>query len=269
VVVLRALGIILGVAVVAGIVWVWSMVWGLPPYESQSTALPRAAVPPETTAADLRASEAEGQALLPNATSDTASVAEGPETPEATPAEETGGRSPVPVAAGAGGAPHQRYSWSMVALGNLGAARAMATRFRRAAPDQAFIVAPIVANGRTLFRVLGGLAEDRDGLVALRDVLAQETGEAPGPWLVREAPWAFALEDFDDPAAAAERAQGLWIQGVPVYVLVLDMDDGTRVHRIYAGAYANESEAGVLRAILETAGVRGMTLTERRGRVGG
>ena len=166
------------------------------------------------------------------------------------------------------GAPHQRFSWGLAALGSLEAARGMTERLGRAAPDQAFMVAPIVSNGRTLYRILGGLAEDRDQLLALRGTLAERTGIAPGSWLVREAPWAFSLQDFDDAAAATARARALWNAGVPVYVLIVERDDGSLVHRLYAGAYETEQEAQALRAMLERAGVSGMTFTDRRGRSG-
>ncbi len=128
-------------------------------------------------------------------------------------------------------------------------------------------MAPIVSNGRTLYRVLGGLSEDRPGLVAQRASLGEQTGENPSRWFVREAPSAYLLDEFDDQAAAQTRAQALWGAGIPTYVLVVGRQDGSQGHRVYAGAYATEEEAAALVAMLREAGITGMTFTERRGRV--
>jgi cell division septation protein DedD len=276
------LGGVSAVVVVAGSLWVWSSTRGMPPYEPRSTALPRASIPATGSPTDSAAA-----AVTDTATPDTtaaAAVATGPDStlaPDSAAAPATQPPSPTPARAAAPAAtpssraavpetraPHQRFSWSMAALGTMDAARSTVERLRRRAPGQAFIVAPIVSDGRTLYRVLGGLAADREALAAIREPLGQATREQAGSWLVREAPLAFALQDFDDAAGAAAWVSELGRSGVPAYVLVVERDDGSAVHRVYAGAYANEAEAATLRGLLERAGIQDAKLVERRGRVG-
>lgn len=273
--VVRGLAVLGGVAVVAGAVWIWGMTRAQPPFEPRSSALPRASVPPaagtpDTTAAGEVGTEAEPTRVA--AAGDSVPVPDtalAPATQVAAAAAAAARTPSVGPAAAGTGAPLQRYSWSMAAMGTLDAARAMVERLRRRAPEHAFIVAPIASDGRTVYRVLGGLAADREELAALREPLGQATREQAGSWLVREAPLAFALQDFDDAAGAAARVNELWQAGVPTYALVVGRDDGSVTHRVYAGAYASEAEASALRAMLERAGVRDARLVERRGRAGG
>ncbi|HSW27994.1 MAG TPA: SPOR domain-containing protein [Longimicrobiales bacterium] len=263
----RILAGVVGVAVVAGAAWVWTSTRGLPPYEARSTTLPRASIPPAGESASGVALASEMGAATP----DTAVP------PDSAAAPGTAG---TPITAGTPGAPsraavpetrapHQRYSWSMAAMGTMDAARSLVERLRRRAPDQAFAIAPIVSDGRTLYRVLGGLAADREELARIREPLGQATGQPAGTWLVREAPLAFSLQDFDDADGASAWVAELSRSGVPAYVLVVERDDGSRVHRVYAGAYADEAEAVTMRALIDSAGIRGAVLVERKGRVGG
>ena len=258
------------VAVVAGAAWIWTSTRGMPPYEARSSALPRAAIP-------SAAAPGAAQAATPAPVEDTAQATD---TSVAPPAEEAAGAEAAPAgpppaqapsraAVPETRAPHQRYSWSMAALGSMDAARGLVERLRRRAPDQAFVIAPIVSNGRTLYRVLGGLAADREELARIREPLGQATGQPPGTWLVREAPLAFSLQDFDAADGASAWVAELARSGVPAYVLMVERDDGSRVWRVYAGAYADETEAVTMRALIDSAGIRGAALVERRGRVGG
>ena len=157
----------------------------------------------------------------------------------------------------------------MAAMGSMDAARSLVEGLRRRAPDQAFAIAPIVSDGRVLYRVLGGLAADREELARIREPLGQATGQPAGTWLVREASLAFSLQDFDDADGASAWVAELSRSGVPAYVLVVERDDGSLVHRVYAGAYANEAEAVTMRALIDSAGIRGAALVERKGRAGG
>jgi len=271
---LRILAGLGGVAVVAGAVWIWTSTRSMPPYEARSTTLPRSSIPPSGATAPGAALAAETDTASPDTglagdssqAVDTAGSVVGPGTPGAEVAPpESPRRAAVPETR----APHQRYSWSMAAMGTMDGARSLVGRLRRRAPDQAFIIAPIVSEGRSLYRVLGGLAADRDELARIREPLGQATGEPAGTWLVREAPLAFSLQDFDDAESAAAWAAELGRLGVPAYVLVVERDDGSRVHRVYAGAYANEAEAVTMRALIDSAGIRGALLVERKGRSGG
>jgi len=229
------MAVLVGVAVVVGAFRIWSATRARPPYEAWSTPLPRATIPPAGTSTAL------ADAAAP---------------------------APAPLDVSDEGAPHQRWSWSLAAMGSLDAAHALSVELQRSAPDQAFMVAPIVSGGRTLYRVLGGLATDRTELVAMREALARETGLASGTWLVREAPLAFALQEFDAAEDAARRVEELWSISVPAYVLLVERDDGSRIHRVYAGAYASEEEALPLRRLLEDAAISPETLSERKGRIG-
>lgn len=246
----RSLVAVGGVVVVAGAVWIWNSSREMPPLDVRSTPLPRVGVPVQAAQ-----SPAGGEAIASPAALSSAAAPEG-------------GRAPTP-GVGASGAPLQRYSWSVAAMGSYDAARSLVERLRRSAPDRAFFIAPILADGRTLYRVLGGLAESREALGELRDGVAAAAGVEPAGLLLRDAPLAFALQDFSEASAAAARADQLWRAGVPAYVLVVDQDDGTRIHRIYAGAYATAEEAAVLVGTLRAAGFGAAQLVERRGRTAG
>jgi len=258
----RILAGVVGVAVVAGAAWVWTSTRGLPPYEARSTTLPRASIPPagESASGVVLASGTGVATPDTAATPDTTGTRGAEAQPEGAPS-----RAAVPETR----APHQRYSWSMAALGSMDAARSLVERLRRQAPDQAFAIAPIVSDGRTLYRVLGGLAADREELARIREPLGQATGQPAGTWLVRESPLAFSLQDFDDAEGASAWIAELSRSGVPAYVLVVERDDGSLIHRVYAGAYANEAEAVTMRALIDSAGIRGAALVERKGRAGG
>ncbi len=250
----RILAGVVGVAVVAGAAWVWTSTRSLPLYEARSTTLPRASLPAAGSSASGVAVASEAAAATPDA-----ALAGGGAGAPGAPA-----RAAVPETR----APHQRYSWSMAAMSTMDAARSLVEGLRRRAPDQAFVIAPIVSDGRTLYRVLGGLAADREELARIREPLGQATGQPAGTWLVREAPLAFALQDFDDAASASAWVAELARSGVPAYVLVVERDDGSLVHRVYAGAYASEAEAATMRALIDSAGIRGVALVERKGQAG-
>jgi hypothetical protein len=255
---IRVLAGLGGVAVVAGAVWIWTSTRSMPPYEARSTTLPRASIPP----AGAPAPGAALASATDTATPDTALAGDSSQVTD------TAG-APPGTAVPETRAPHQRYSWSMAAMGTMDGARSLVERLRRRAPDQAFIIAPIVSDGRSLYRVLGGLAADRDELARIREPLGQATGQPAGTWLVREAPLAFSLQDFDDAESATSWIAELGRSGVPAYVLVVERDDGSLVHRVYAGAYANEAEAAAMRSLIDSAGIRGALLVERKGRAGG
>ncbi|MDP2956597.1 MAG: SPOR domain-containing protein [Longimicrobiales bacterium] len=122
--------------------------------------------------------------------------------------------------------------------------------------------------GRLYFRVLGGLAADREGLTSVRDSVARAIGEDASGWAMRDTPLAFELGEYTEAGAAQGRVGELEGLGVPAYALVVDRAEGAR-YRVYAGAFADEGEASELLKILRAAGVGGMRLTELRGRFGG
>lgn len=164
--------------------------------------------------------------------------------------------------------PHQRFSWGVAAFTDAGTARTVADRFRTADPNHAFIIAPVAVGGRLYFRVLGGLAADRERLTSMRDSLARAIGEDASGWVVRDTPLAFGLGEYTEARAAEARVGELEGAEVPAYALVVDLAGGQR-YRVYAGAFADGGEASELLRILRAAGVEGMRLTELRGRFGG
>jgi len=272
----RVLGIA-GVAVV-GIAggWIWTTLRSRPPMDVQGVTPPRATVEaepaPDASQAGPEAVAEGGESGAPETTPpETGEPAATPagEVAQATPARTQPSPTPVAGAAGVGetGAPHQRFTWSLAALGSYRAAADMVVRLRQRAPGEAFAVAPIVSDGRTLYRVLGGLAATRPALLATREAIARSAGLAPETPFPREAPMAFALGDYGQVADARSRADELWGAGVPTYVLGVTRDDGTQVYRVYAGAYASAAEAQPLLTLLRAAGVADPTFVERRGDV--
>lgn len=254
----------------------------MPPLDVRSTPLPRVGVPGQAAPPpagenvvppgrqgplDEAVAEAVEEASAPDSLQGTTRGAEPTTATQPPPAALGAGRAPTP-GVGESGAPLQRFSWSVAAMGSYDAARSLVERLRRSAPDRAFVIAPIMADGQTLYRVLGGVAESREALAELRDGVATAANVEPDRLLLRDAPLAFALQDFSE-APAAARADQLWRAGVPAYVLEVDRDDGTRTHRIYAGAYASAEEAAVLVGTLRAAGFGAAQLVERRGRFGG
>lgn len=288
----RALAAVVGVVVVAGAVWIWRGSRDLPPFEVRSTTLPRATTPARSAAppaaGEVRPEGGQEAAPLPGEerpepapAAEPTSTGEATQDPDVTAAPEqpvqpppTGqpapavgavGRAPTP-GVGEGRAPHQRFSWSVAAMGSYEAARALVERLGRGGEGGPFAIAPIVSDGRTLYRVVGGIAESRETLEGIREGVAAAAGVDAARLLVREVPLAFALQDFPDGVSAASRADQLLRAGVPAYVLAVARDDGTTVHRVYAGAYASAEEAAVLVRTLRAAGFGEARLVERRGR---
>ena len=67
--------------------------------------------------------------------------------------------------------------------------------------------------------------------------------------------------------AAETRAQELEAVDVPAYVLAVDYSDGSVRYRVYAGAFADRTEASSLSALLQKQGLDGATLSDRIGRL--
>jgi hypothetical protein len=69
--------------------------------------------------------------------------------------------------------------------------------------------------------------------------------------------------------AAWRRVEVLASLEIPAYVLAVDFDDGSVRYRVYAGAYAEESEGVGLARLLQEVGLSAPALTDRIGRVPG
>jgi hypothetical protein len=237
----RRTAVVLAVSTAA--VLVAAALWSLGGAGDSSTpaeATPVAPPPSQTVA---------GPATVPETTPETA-----PETPPRPRAEVS---------------PHQRFSWSLAAFPSLAVAESEAARLRRAAPAYPFLIAPVFANGRVHYRLLGGLAADRATLATVRDGLAGAMGANPGEWLEREAPLAFGMGEFVALDSARARVAALAGRGIPAYDLVVDYDDTSVAYRVYSGAYLDAGEAGELLKLLRQGGIADTVLTERRGRFGG
>jgi cell division septation protein DedD len=162
-------------------------------------------------------------------------------------------------------APHHRWNLALGSYTDAGVAEALAARLDAAHPDVTVVVASVRVEGTTYHRVLAGPLPDSLSAAALAPRLAPERTEGEG-WMVRAAPLAFQLGEFDVAAAAEHRRGTLAETGLPAHVLALDRSDGATVYRIYVGAYADAEEASWMAARLAERTAPGdAPLVDRRG----
>ncbi len=186
-----------------------------------------------------------------------APAAEGSEAPTSEPAEPT-----VGVAA---------YVVALAAYGNATDANEARAEWegRIDAAGVQFILAPIEVDDRPFFRLLAGPTEDAEGASALVERLAEATGADGSQWIVRETRLAFLLGETRGREAADQRVSVLESLGIPAHVLQVPYSDGSKLFRVYAGAYASEAEGEYLRSLLAAQDITNAELTERLGAVGG
>ena len=133
-------------------------------------------------------------------------------------------------------------------------------------PAEQFLhLAPLLVNGQAYHRLLLSPATDSLSAVALSERVAEALGTDPGNWVVRRAPLAFLLGEFPSVAEADEEGARLRDLGVPGYVLAVAYSDGREAYRVYAGAYADETDAGHLQGLLGYAGLTEASLEPRLG----
>lgn len=173
---------------------------------------------------------------------------------------------PAPAGVDASEAPVQAWTLRLGAFRDRPVARSEAARMAAAAPDHLFAVVPVDVSGARWYRVVSALVADADEAEAHRALLASAL-QVPDAeqWLARSAPLAFLVAEMDDAAAARGRADELAAGEIDAYVLTVPGADGRRWFRVYAGAYADAAEAGVMRRLLDGAGLGDAPLVERRG----
>jgi hypothetical protein len=131
-------------------------------------------------------------------------------------------------------------------------------------PDVQFIVAPVEVEGSPYFRLLAGPAQDTLELLAIQDEMNQVlTQRVDG--VIREANLAFLVGAQPRLNLAERFVDALDALGIPAHVLSYTEAGGAVWYRVYAGAYADASEASYLGRLLTEAGQSNFTLTERRG----
>ena len=137
-------------------------------------------------------------------------------------------------------------------------AQDFADRLSESLGELLFTVVPSLVRGETWYRTVAGPARDVSEIPGIQQrieqanlsILAGRTG-----WFARRTGMAFLLTEehsLADADALALRYRG---EGIPAYVLAIDYSAGVRLYRVYAGAYAAESEATPLARILADAGV--------------
>jgi len=160
--------------------------------------------------------------------------------------------------------PPPRYSLRLASFANRANALDLLADLSARASGVWFSLAPVEVRGVVYHRLLAGLAPDSASALDLRQDLAAALGEAPGEWIVQRAALAFLLSDFSTRDEARRRVQELRDDGVPAYALEVTLGDGSSRYPVYAGAFADEEEAGYLGNVLGRLGVEA-ELTERQG----
>jgi cell division septation protein DedD len=159
------------------------------------------------------------------------------------------------------------YSLALAAHRDPTVARGRVDALSRIVPGVLFSLAPAEVDGEVFYRVLAGPAVDSAGARSLAGRVAQATGMDPAAWVVRATPRAFQLGEVEDLATARERTQSLEALDVPAYVLAVDYSDGSTRFRVYAGAYADETEASFLSGVLAGHSLSFAPLSHRIGRL--
>jgi hypothetical protein len=159
------------------------------------------------------------------------------------------------------------FSVALAAFQEEAAALTMVRDLSAKVPGVLFTAVPLSVDGQVLHRVLAGPAADSLAASALGARVAEAAGLAGDAWVPRWTPRAFQLGEMADQGAALRRSEVLQGLGVPSYVLAVTYSDGSVRFRVYAGAYADESEAAYLSGLLQERGLSGATLSERTGRL--
>ena len=162
--------------------------------------------------------------------------------------------------------PLMGYSVTVGAFQDLGVARAR--REQLAVGQGTFLaMAPVEIDGTVFHRLLVGPAQDSAEAVGLLARVAQASGLNASDLIVRATPLAFELGEVNELEAAARRAEVLRGLDVPAYVLAVEYADGAVRYRVYAGAYADETEARYLLGLLAERLVNSAVLRQRTGRL--
>lgn len=164
-------------------------------------------------------------------------------------------------------APVQAFSVALGAYQDGSVAADMVRRMSGVVPDALFITVPVSVNGTVVHRVLVGPAADSAGAAELAARVSTAAGVDPASWVARPTPRAFQLGEMSELEAAQRRVEVLVGLGIPAYIFAVDYNDGSVRYRVYAGAYADATEASYLSGLLEERGLSSATLSERTGRL--
>ncbi len=165
------------------------------------------------------------------------------------------------------GAPRQTFSVDVGTFDDATAAAERAAALAGMLPDVVVITEPIADGGILRHRVLAGPATDASAAEALVGRLTAAVGAGVGEAEPISTPRAFQLGEMPELDAAVRRVEVLAGLDIPAYVLAVDYEDGSVRYRVYAGAYAEESEGVGLARLLQERGLSASALTERIGRV--
>jgi hypothetical protein len=134
-------------------------------------------------------------------------------------------------------------------------------------PGVLFLSVPVEVEGTLFYRVLAGPAADSAAVLALASRIAESASLDPSPWMARWTPLAFQFGEAQDREAAELRVDALEGLGVSAYVLAVDYSDGAIRYRVFAGAFADATEASYLSGLLDERGLSSATLSDRTGRL--
>ena len=157
------------------------------------------------------------------------------------------------------------YSVAIEAHQQLPTAIERVTALRKDEPDIGFYIAPSLLDSVLYYRVMAGpMADSLTVGAVLRRLIERghKTGTNPGD--VRVTPMAFLIGEFDGRGDAQKRAEEALEASIPAYVVETPQPDGSRRWRVYAGAYAGQAEANVMRQLLKSTGLPD-TLVQRIG----
>ncbi|HEU0054415.1 MAG TPA: SPOR domain-containing protein, partial [Longimicrobium sp.] len=141
-----------------------------------------------------------------------------------------------------------------------GAARRALEQVRREEPNVPFFIVPEEDSGIMYYTVYAGMLGDTTEAAALRARLLSRKLVNPddvgGPAaLIQERAWAFDLGDYATREAAETRADSLAARNVPAYAVPVPQSDGSERWKLYGGAFADSTDAGSMKRLLESAGL--------------
>lgn len=191
---------------------------------------------------------------------------------EATPAEGPSAASAAPSAPAPDSAsspdllsPLRGYSVTLGSFTDQAGADARRRALEGLLPRGLLYTAPVRVGGTGYHRLLLGPAPDSAGAAALAAETAEALGADPGGWVVRPTPLAFHLGEYGSLEEAGSEVTRWQEEGIPVYVLSVMYSDSTLGFRVYAGAYADATEATYLGEMLSAVGVGTAPLIPRVG----
>ncbi len=170
----------------------------------------------------------------------------------------------APVARSQAMTPPAAFSIVLESYRDEGVARRRAAELAARVPDRVWAVAPVLVDGSLFHRVIVGPAADEVGAESLSQSVAGIIGGDRSRWMVRPTPKAFLLGEVADRGEAQNLVGSLSRDGIFAYVLRATAREGDATYRIYAGAYADESEAAHMASLLAERGLP-VTLVDRAG----